>query len=150
MADDEKAAFDRMRDRVGSLERVFERLDERMSGKLGQADATTLMDFASSGDAKLSGDFLARLGDFRIEVRESFKHNERETAAAIYKSTTESEAKIMAAIATLSANIASLSLPAEQRRGLHPVVPYGGGSALVVSAVWLTCMAMGLTPPGFG
>jgi len=129
MADDEVSAMDRFRDRVGSLERLVERLDERMLGKLGKDDATMLMEHATVGDGKLREDFLGRLSDFRVEVRDAFKHNERETASAIYKAVTESEGRLTTAITGLSGAIAALSAPQHERRGWHPAVTYGGGGA---------------------
>lgn len=107
MADEEN----RLRDRVGDIERRYERLDERLSGKLGKDDATMLMEYASNGDSKLREDVLSRMSDFRLEVREAFKHNEKETGASIYKAVTESEGRLTAAIAALSASIASLAAP---------------------------------------
>ena len=74
MADDETSFMERLRERIGGLERLVERIDERMVGKLGKDDATTLMEFASNGDGKLRDDFLGRLTDFRVEVREAFRH----------------------------------------------------------------------------
>ena len=53
MVDDESVAMDRFRDRFGALERLVERIDERMLGKLGKDDATMLMEYAASGDGKL-------------------------------------------------------------------------------------------------
>jgi hypothetical protein len=131
MADDELAGFDRLRDRFGGLERLVDRLDERMISKLGKDDATTLMEYSAEGDKKLREEFLGRLSDFRTEVRDAFKHNERETSSSIYKATTESEGRLTTAIAALSAAIAQLNQPQhqEQRRGWHPVVTYGGSGA---------------------
>lgn len=49
MADDETSFMERIRERLGGLERMVERIDERMVGKLGKDDATTLMEFAANG-----------------------------------------------------------------------------------------------------
>jgi len=129
MADDESAPMDRLWDRIGRLERTAERLDERMLAKLGKDDATTLMDFATNGDGKLREDFLGRLGEFRIEVRDAFRHNERETASAIYKAVTEAEGRVTTAITALTQTIAAMNQQPPERRGLPPIVTYGGGGA---------------------
>jgi hypothetical protein len=143
MAEDEKSVMDRLRDRLGGVERLIERLDERMLGKLGKDDASILMEHATAGDDKLREDFLGRLSDFRVEVRGAFQHAEKENASAIYKAVTESEGRLTVAINALNATIAALaSTPQQERRGWHPVVTYGGGGvSLATVAAILIYMA---------
>ena len=72
MIDDESSALDRLRNRIGDLERQYERLDERGRGWLDKDDATRLMEFSTEKTEKVREDFVSRLSDFRLEVRDAF------------------------------------------------------------------------------
>lgn len=153
MADEDMAAFERLRERVDGQGRFIERLDEKMSGKLGKDDATKLMDYAAAGDAKLREDFLGRMGDLRSAVRDGFQHNERETAASIYKAVTESEGRSIKAVteseARLMAAVNALNAAITQGRGgIHPMWTYGSGGFSVASVIALILYFSGFKLPG--
>ena len=159
MADEEMAAFDRFRDRLGAIERLSERLDERVMGiargNLGKDDATTLLAFAADGDEKLKGDVVERLNSFRQEVRAAFEHSDKGTASAIYRAVQESENKITAAISALAGTVATMNIanappPSDgSKRGWHPAATLTTGAASGASVLYLVLAFLNLVPrPG--
>ena len=153
MIDDESGALDRLRNRIGDLERQYERLDERGRGWLDKDDATRLMEFSTEKTEKVREDFVSRLSDFRLEVRDAFKHAEKEYAAALYRSSKESEASLKGELpsliaSTVAAVIADRFPDQPKRNGIHPVLPYGVGGSALTTAVFGILYILGLIPAG--
>lgn len=131
------------------------RLEERSTTFLDSDDAIKLMEHAGTGDAKLREDFVSRIHDFRVEVREAFKHGEKEYAAALFKSNTEYEGRmktelegIKTQLGTMTTALAAIADRPTGRGGWHPIATYGGTS-VAISIIWIIAYMLGFKPPGF-
>lgn len=121
------------------------RVEERLRGVLRTEHAHDLMEYARKGDEETRKLVGERITDFRLEMRELFKHSEVQSKADLYRAIKESEDRIQASIV---AAIAAAQAP--PKSGWHPAVTYGGGGTAIASLLWLMLAAMGVHVPGLG
>lgn len=153
MGDAESGAFERVREALGQVQRLADRLDERVvslsKDKLSHEDAQNLMRFALDGDEKLRGDVVERVNAIRIEMRTGFENSQTKTDSAIYKAVSESEGRIMGAINALAAPPALPGQPSTQRRGLPPLASNGLSAVSGAGFLYLVLAFLNFVPrPG--
>lgn len=138
MDNSETHALERVKRELASLDKNLALVERELPKKLGQEDASRIMDFARAGDEKTVSVVIERINEMRGEVREASKHAEQKFEAALFRSTTEMEARIMARLDKMTA----------PDKRFHPV-GVAGGALGGGSILWVVLQALGIVP-GFG
>lgn len=131
----EAHALERVKREIASLDKSVALIEREVPKKLGQEDASRLMDYARAQDEKILSAVVERINEFRGEVRDTSKHTEEKFAASLYRATTEMEARLMARLDQMSAS----------NKRLHPV-GLAGGAAGGASVLWIVLQALGIVP----
>lgn len=140
MEDAELHALERVKREIASLDKSVALIDRELPKKLGQEDASRLMDYARAEDVKILSTVVERINEFRGEVRAASKHTEEKFDASLYRATTEMESRLMARLDKMA-----VAASAATDKRFHPVGVVGGAAG-GASVLWVVLQALGIVP----